>query len=213
MHEWDPGEPNVTAPSWTIGSPNDPQPVAFDPGLGSWIKDLTAAQGGTVFADDDPNNDPGVITGIPQPPLPTVFAFTEHLVVGPGPAWVDWHEEILTPGWDWDVVTIGSNGTGTVVTPKLLANGVPQDNFTHMPPGAGHGGALWWVFESPLPPGTVIDITKDLVFVGTNAIIGDEVFNQPVVQVAQYPTVPTPSALWFLALLSAAGVCRRRRDR
>ena len=62
---------------WNVGSSTTPVPVGFDPAAGSWVKTLTIQNMGTPHFVD------------------------EWLQVSGTTAWTDWHEEILTPDWNW----------------------------------------------------------------------------------------------------------------
>ncbi len=165
-----------TVPGWVIGGATGPIPVVLDPNGPKWLKHLTDPNGGLVVAQ------PG-----------QVFTLSESLVVAGNLPWSDWHEEILTPGWEW-------------LPPSLvLANGVPATNLaaTYLPPTATAGGVVSFTFD-PLAPGTLVDIRKQLEYVG----VPGTVYIGPL-DIAQYPT-PEPGTL---ALLSLAGlaVLRRRR--
>ena len=122
----------------------------------------------------------------------TRFRLSEGLVIERLPNWTDWHEEILTPGWDWVVPPVGktefiNQSAGGV---DLAA---PPNNPIHTAPTLTQGGQLDFSF-APLPPGTRIDIDKQLVFQGSSPFTG-------TITVREFPTIPVPepSGLIFLA--------------
>lgn len=74
---------------WDIPDPNlPPQPVVRDPAGPPWFKDLYGPTGGPVIAS------PG-----------DTFSIRERLVIDGTLDWSDWHEEILNPGWEWDLTS------------------------------------------------------------------------------------------------------------
>ena len=192
--------------SLTSGSgPGDPTPltVPFDSLEGHYL-----VQHDLLF---DPQAPPMVKDF--QSPGPVIFPGTSFPVweawflVEPGRPVSDWHEEILTPGWVWrfdPAVLITRNGQ---VIPAF-----PDPNS---PPN------ILWVDFEPIFPGNVLDIHKELVWVGTifNSDWGDFIdssgsfLDESVIQVLEFPT-PEPSS-FLLAAMAAVGLIaygwRRRR--
>ena len=165
---------NPAVGGWIIGQYG----VVRDPNGPAWIKNLTNPNGGNIIAQ------PGQI-----------FTLQESLFIAGTLPWSDWHEQILTPGWDWAPPAV------------FLANGsvAPGLTISHTPPGPGIGGTIDFYFSS-LPPGTKVDIRKQLQYLGgaTGAPFDG------IVKIAEFPT-PEPAAIALLALGSL--VVRRRRRR
>jgi hypothetical protein len=158
---------------WEIGSTLDPIEISYDPGAGPWIKTL---EGQTALV-----------------PESTVFAIHENLIVGPDRPWFDWHEELLTPGWEWQFGTILNGGPTGGTIPGLTVSFDP----------AANPDTIWFDFD-PLLPGTPIEIWKEIHCISPNGCEG------PIV-VAEFPTVPIPPAVWLFGsgLLGMVGVARR----
>ncbi len=166
-----PGDPAVGG--WFIGQ----YPVERDPNGPAWIKNLTNPNGGNIIAQ------PG-----------QMFTVQESLIISGSLPWSDWHEQILTPGWDWAPPAV------------LLANGAvaPGLTISHTPGSPTSGGAIDFYFNS-LPVGTKVDIRKQLQYLGgaTGAPFDG------IVRIAEYPT-PEPAALGLM-LLGSLALWRRRR--
>ncbi len=165
-----------TSPAWVITTSAGPIPVVLDPAGPKWVKHLTDPNGGLVVAQ------PG-----------QVFGFSESLVVAGANPWSDWHEEILTPGWQW------------LAPSAVLANGLPASNLaaSYLPTTTTVGGSVSFTFD-PLAPGTLVDIRKQLQYVG----VPGTVYIGPL-EIAQYPT-PEPATVGLLALGGLAALRRRR---
>jgi hypothetical protein len=163
---------------WSVDSgiaTNPWLPVQISPTGPQWVKTFSG-----------PNGQP--FTAVPG----QTFTLQELLVIAPTQSWTDWHEHILTPGWDW-------------VQPTLfMANFAPPPGLsTVFTPGTPSvGGAVDFYFN-PLAPGTLLDIRKTLQYTGTPGVA----FNGTI-QIAEYPT-PEPATLSLLALGGLA-VLRRR---
>ncbi len=161
---------------WVVGTPLNPIPVVRDPNGPKWIKHFTDAN--------------GLIPVFPG----QSFAVHESLLVAPTLPWTDWHEEILTPDWDWSPqLQIMVNGGGPPVNLVVV----------NTPGNVNQGGILSLYFDA-LPPGTQIDIRKELIYTGTSAGIAI-----PSIDIAQYPT-PEPASLGLLILGSVFALHRRR---
>ena len=129
-----------------------------------------------------------------------VIRLNEYLTVGPGPAWTDWHEMILTPDWEWGSATLATPNAPTALT-NLTTSLMPQQvDF----------------FFDPLAPGTDVDIAKDLFFTGnlTPQLQQDFLAGELTVRVSEYPTsVPEPGAacMALLVAVTAAAIGMRAR--
>lgn len=165
-------DPNGTG--WFIGTYG----VIRDPNGPKWLKNLENHNGGPFVA----------------PPGQT-FTVQESLYIEGNLPWMDWHEEILTPGWEWAPPSV------------LFANGVPAPglSISYIPGNTTQGGSIHFDFSS-LAPGTKVDIRKQLQYVG--GADGTAFFG--TVQIAEYPT-PEPASVGLLALGSLLALRRRRR--
>jgi hypothetical protein len=124
------------------------------------------------------------------------FTVRELLQVAGNRPWQDWHEQALTPGWEW------------LPNSVILAGGIPAAGLTvSTTPGTlAAGGTIDYTFNS-LAPGTIVDIRKILVYTGG----ATGVPFQGTIAIAEYPT-PEPATLSLLALGGLAAL-RRPRDR
>lgn len=166
-----PGHFEVVAPT------GGPIPVALNPAGPQWIKKFELG---------------GLVAGPGQQ-----FTVHEFLQVAGNLPWQDWHEQVLTPGWDWSPNSV------------ILANGLPAAGLT-VSTTAGvvpTGGSIDYTFNS-LAPGTLVDIRKILVYTGG----ATGVPFQGTVTIAEYPT-PEPATLGLLSLASVAMLRRNRRAR
>lgn len=134
-------------------------------------------------------------TGAPVTAQPgQIFSLSESLFIEGNLPWMDWHEEIVTPGWSWvDPVVFLANGNA----PSGLS-------VTNIPGTAAQGGAIHFDFD-PLFPGTKIDIRKYLRYDGPAGAL----FVGHIV-IDQYPT-PEPASAGLLGLGSVVLLRRRRR--
>ena len=128
----------------------------------------------------------------------------------------DWHEEILTEGWEW--VLPGDSRFTNLFPPNeslITKNGQPHPWQFPLRPAVHEPNKLWVEFP-PISPGDTLEIHKALLWVGTpgNQTWGDDAlddgtfFNETVISVFEYPT-PEPTTLTLLAL-GAIGLLRRR---
>ena len=125
----------------------------------------------------------------------------EYITVGRGTQLTDWHEEILTPGWEWN----------DVVDPFIAL--IVDNNFGGVLPGLSFNRTstkLDFSFDAILP-GTQILIQKELEFVGVDDSNDEEIFEGSVV-IREYPTIPEPSTFILLgAGLAGLAFWRKRR--
>ncbi len=130
----------------------------------------------------------------------SVFKVHELLVVGGNLPWSDWHEQILTPGWEW------------LPASNLLGNGVPAPGLTvSTTPGTSSvGGSIDYTFGT-LAPGTLVDITKAIEYSGAGLPVPPPPFFGSV-RVAEFPT-PEPATLSLLAMGGLALLRRRQPAR
>lgn len=177
-----------------VGNPGAlPQFIPLDPSGTGWFI-------GTHGVVRDPNGPKWHKTLFGGPTAPVVaqpgqiFSLSESLFIAGNLPWSDWHEEILTPGWDW-------------VSPiAFMANGVVPSGYgvTNIAGTATQGGTLNFVFD-PLPPGTKIDIRKHLQYNGPSGAVF-----VGTIEIDQYPT-PEPASAGLLGLGSLLVLRRRRR--
>jgi hypothetical protein len=135
----------------------------------------------------------------------------------------DWHEEILTPGWEWVTpddprVIAGAPGfAGLFPAGQTLItrNGQPWPSFPIPMPNVDP--SKLWVEFPPIFPGEVLDVHKALLWVGTpgNRVWGDNLddaenpTDETFVRVIEYPT-PEPASVALLSL-GLLALCGRRR--
>jgi hypothetical protein len=174
--------------------------------VGPLVVDFEAGPITKIFQFSSDGNNDGVVDEADFELLETGYITTiiEHLVVGEGPAWTDWHEEIVTPGMAWGNVTFSANGQP--------ATSIEQT-----------GSALSFYFP-PMPTGTQIEITKELLLTDLEAndfysdwlddFENGSPFNITTVEVIEYPSIIPEPASWLLAILGGVALTAiRRRDR
>ena len=171
--------------AWFIPAPPAASiPVTLDPSAGPWSKRLDLVNSGNPVVLEEGQS------------LPVI----EFLKVDGNTPWTDWHEEILTPGWEWH-----SSNIGVTVTTELgtypAGPPVPGLSFNLQPT------TLDFFFD-PILPGTEIFIVKSIRFVGVDANNPEETTGDPVF-ISEYPT-PEPATLGLL-LLGGLALLRRRR--
>ena len=120
----------------------------------------------------------------------------------------DWHEEVVTQGWEW-VLPGDSRFPDLFPSGQSLItkNGNPHPwRFPPMP--AVHEPNKLWVEFPQIEEGNTLDIHKALLWVGTqdNRLWGDDTldngtfFDESVIRVREYPTIPEPGAIWLFAV-------------
>ena len=201
-----PDQPDPTGTSTEShgGLHTDP---AFDPTVGSnggWLIGFLNGQPAPPVITADPTA-PNWLKVLQLPPTRT-FAFgtyldlNEYLQVGPGPAWTDWHERILTKGWEWRAAGSFFTGGGNSV------GGTTSDTD-------GDGVLDMIEFEfPPLAPGNVAAIQKQIGCVIQTGCTGEAVAGHGFgIVVREHPTIPEPGTLLLAALaLAGLGVSRFR---
>ncbi|MEM8784160.1 MAG: hypothetical protein AAGE65_15095 [Planctomycetota bacterium] len=186
--------------------------LIFDPGAGPMLKWF-----------ETPTNpvttDPILLDA--QQPFPQPIWEDFYVIPGPpgtppGYPVSDWHEEILTPGWEW--VLPGDARFPSLFPPGqslVTRNGQPWPWDPQPHPG-GPDPTMLWIEFPPIDPGHVFDIHKALLWVGTpdNRVWGDFVDNdgftidESLIEVIEYPT-PEPASAGLIAL-GALALLRRR---
>jgi len=147
----------------------------------------------------------------------------EEFYLAGGPPVSDWHEEILTPGWEW-LLPGDSRIPDPIDDPfgthasLITKNGEPwYSRPIPMPSGVDDRQKVWVEFE-PIPHGNVLDVHKALLWVGTtdNRNWGDGIlndgttFDERYIKVREYPT-PEPTSFALLVLGALALLVYRRR--
>ena len=178
------------APAY-VATPEGPITISADPSAGIWLK--------TLPLDDLVG--PGLV-GPTNGAGDLILGLFEAVTIGEGPAWRDWHESILTDGWEW--VTGAIQGMGVVLSLPLITT-----DFAAAIPGLDssiNGRDIAFTFD-PLEPGTTIGILKLLEC--TDAQI---CFEDGAIRIAEYPSIPEPTTLALLGLgLAGLGFSRRKQ--
>ncbi len=154
------------------GSVDIEQTIEYDPNAGAWLKHI--------------ENDPSA-------PLDPFFLH-ETIIIGGDIWWTDWHEEILTPDWEWGDIQISVfDAAGTEIL-----DGITWEKSTDM---------VWFFFD-PLAPGGSLNLWKEIIYTGS-------ILPQPcvmtVIDIIEYPTVSEPSIMPLLGLsLLIIGLYRKK---
>ena len=170
--------------AWFIPAPPAASiPVTLDPSAAPWSKRLDLIHSGTPVEMEEWQS------------LPVI----EFLKVDGNTPWTGWHEEILTPGWEWH----SSDPLGVTVTTDLNTFPlvpVPGLSFNLQPT------TLDFSFDA-ISPGTEIFIVKDIRFMGVDANDPEERTGDPAF-ISEYP-IPEPTTLSLLVI----GMVLLRRER
>jgi len=155
--------------TWVVNNAaGGPLPVVLNPTGPVWHKDLLAPPGALIQ---------GGVT----------YHLRELLVVAGNLPWADYHENILTPGWNW-------------TNPLFLVNGLVPAGLSVINAGAN----ISFNFN-PIAPGSVVQISKDLIYTGPVPALFSGI------GVDQYPT-PEPAMLGLLGLGGLVALRRRGRN-
>ncbi len=176
--------------------------LVFDPTAGPMLKMFRSPYEDTL---DNPLVQLDALQPFPQPVWEDF-----QIISGPPPA--DWHEEILTPGWEW--VLPGDDRFPTLFPADaslITLNGNPHP-WQPIPMPGGPMPHMVWAKFPPIPPGNTLDIHKALLWVGTpgdriwgDMQLDDGVFSdESYIVVREYPT-PEPASI-ALAVLGALGL-------
>lgn len=217
--------PTVTAGANLHIDFNQEVDVPFSGFAGQWFVDIDLvhdpAAGPMIKRLQSPRDDTGqpILLDALQP-FPQRIDENFRLIQVPGgppaaPPVRDWHEEILTPGFVWVIPT---DATIPQVFPDgtslITKNGNPHPwDFV---PAPALPNRLDVAFP-PILPGEVLDIHKAINWIGTpgNRIWGDNQlddgtsFDESVIRVWEYPTVPEPGT-WGLLVAAAIGAALLR---
>lgn len=124
--------------------------ITYDQNFGAWQKNLLpVSESGSFDVDDDTSGE-----------SQTFFLIIEEVTVGQGAAFTDWHEEIVNSGWAWQ------SGEISIIDSETVE-------------GIVDGNKIWFFFDEPLQPGTIIEIEKEFAYVGLDG---------------KFDTIPTESA-------------------
>lgn len=160
------------------GAVNIIETVEYDRNAGPWLKRLIV----------DPQQDP--VT----PPLDLIILH-EEITIGGSHAWTDWHEEILTPGWEWGPIVFDILNAND----QSILNNLVVDTM----------GNMAWFFFDKVPPGSTLQIWKEIICTS----ICDPLQSAGFVEIIEYPTVSEPGTLALMGLFLATFSLYRRRAR
>jgi PEP-CTERM motif len=169
--------------------------ITFDPGAPGMEKHFGSPQSST--------GGPILLDAFQPFPIPVWENFP---LIGGLPI-SDWHEELLTPGWEWLIPDPGG---------LITRNGVPWPSQIN----PNSDPVTLWVDFPPIVPdpfgGVVLDVHKEMLWVGTpgNSIWGDGVddsgttVDESFIRVLEYPT-PEPASVVLMGF-GALALLRKR---
>ncbi len=169
---------------FSLGDPVNSLVVSYSPTAGPLEKWL--------MPNFDQNGDGQIDVGDFFQFISNPILLQEHLIVGPGQPWTDWHERIVGNDWVWTSAQLTTPGPPPGPTGLIVQNSGTAVDF----------------FFDPIAPGTPVDITKQLQFVGmpTPAMIADFVDRKFMIRIVEYPTsVPEPISLLLATMVSGIG--------
>jgi hypothetical protein len=171
---------------WFIG----PRTVEADSDAGPWIKNLRT-----------PGNS--------SPEME--YLLVEVVRVGERLAWTDWHEEILTPGWEWNwgtLLPIPTHDWDELDDYDLRDHPRLRDLLVW---GDISGNGIDFSFD-PLEPYSWLLVVKGLSLSDADSLPGIDCASQWI-SVAEHPSaVPVPAAVWLLGsgLIGLVGIRFRK---
>ena len=194
--------PTIDVMSFSSGTFSITSAVAYEEGAGQWHKELIAPPSGGNSGQR--------------------FDIVETIENVGAHTWTDWHERVVStttindpngndPGFlfDNDSLHVSRNnvllnlGTDYQLVPQPFNFGPPGENFGH-----------WYAFDiffelgSTIQPGDALRIEKQIFEVFRDANIW---MPGTIAVIAQYPTVPEPTALLLASAGLLASSVRRKR--
>lgn len=217
----------VTAGANLLIDFNEEVPVPYNGFAGEWVLDVNLIHdpgAGPMFKIfESPITDTNTRIQLDaEQPFPQ--RVTENFYLPPTLAPIltvpvaDWHEEIVTPGWEF-VIPEDSANFPRLFPPNaslITKNGNPHPWDFIGSPQVDDITRLDVMFP-PIAAGNTLDIHKALLWVGTpgNRIWGDDMLDdgtfldESTIRVWGYPTVPEPSAICLVGIAICVGVASR----
>jgi hypothetical protein len=158
-----------------IGSNPDPFEISYDSNAGRWIKKLMTPAQDPMYSQ--------------WPPSANAYYIVEFLQVSGTQNWIGWHEEIITPGWEF--LNDGTNNT------DFLA---PYFSPSQKPPGYQmdfSASSVTFTFDPISPaPGLIINPAFSVMHIGSGYSEFLEIAAYPIAG-SQAP-VPEPTTMLLL---------------